>query len=266
MGETVPFALPNVLVKFVLFTFSTKPYTHDKMDEAAAHESCMLWLPDLVLVRLIDYLLPSSDAHGTQVPPPVGPATVASAKKNLAETQHIHVGCDEPGRIPEADVPSHKRSLNSALGGLEGGQETAASTLYHYSSSPPKAHSVPYTRTTFAHRHDDVDQYGQRTLRSRMSSVLALRATCRSLRLAVDMIVRLPPLDFVPRLQAWLVANLGAPPLQLNNSFSSDFHWAARLVSSSAHAELQQLRFGRSSFPARRCAVALPLALCWPTG
>jgi hypothetical protein len=106
-----------------------------------------------------------------------------------------------------------------------------------------------------------VDQYGQRTLRSRMSSVLALRATCHSLRLAVDMIVRLPPLDFVPGLQAWLVANLGAPPLQLTDNKNSsvegasDFDWAARLVSSSAHAQLQQLRFSRSSFP-RRCADA----------
>jgi hypothetical protein len=68
----------------------------------------------------------------------------------------------------------------------------------------------------------------------------------------VDTIVRMPPLDFVPRLQAWLVANLGAPPLQLtDNSSSSEFDWAARLVSSSAHAELQQLRFGRSSSPRR---------------
>ncbi len=105
------------------------------MAEAAAHESCMLWLPDLVLVRLIDYLLPSSDAHGTQAP------TVARAKKRLRRSTYMC--CDEPGRIPEADLPGHKRSLNSALGGLEGGQETAASTLYHYPSSPPKVLSVP---------------------------------------------------------------------------------------------------------------------------
>ncbi len=87
MGETVPFALPNVLVIFVLFTFLTQTYKEPrtKMDEAAAHESCMLWLPDLVLVRLIDYLLPSSDAHGTQAP------TVAHAKKNAEYAAHTCV-------------------------------------------------------------------------------------------------------------------------------------------------------------------------------
>ncbi len=167
-------------------------------------------------------------------------------KKN-AEPQHMCAAMSQGGfqkpTCPATSAASTALSADSKAGRkqLQAPCTTTPLLLLRFFPS--------HTRTTFAHRYDDVDQYGQRTLRSRMSSVLALRATCHALRLAVDMIVRLPPLDFVPRLQAWLVANLGAPPLQLNNSFSSDFDWAARLALSSAHAELQQLRFGRS-FPA----------------
>jgi hypothetical protein len=99
-------------------------------------DSCMLWLPDLVLVRLIDYLLPSSDAHGTQAPQSVTVGHGMGEEKN-AQTQHM-CAAYEPGRIPQADVPSHKRSLNSALGGLGGWHATAASTLYH---TPPLSQS-----------------------------------------------------------------------------------------------------------------------------